>query len=139
MRLRRAEREHRSAPALIWLDPREFSQGKSVSGRQLKQPFIVFHRGSARPTNQENSQLRTSSCPAADGHCYNARPRRPHESSIVSIYCVWSARSGRIALTASAAQAPQEQGRGGAPQPPLQNLQVFPKDTPRAQVVTALP
>jgi hypothetical protein len=32
-------------------------------------------------------------------------------------------------LTASAAQAPQEQGRGGgAPQPPPQNLQVLPKD-----------
>ena len=40
-------------------------------------------------------------------------------------------------LTASAAQAPQGQG-GGAPPPPLQNLQVFPKDTPRAQVVTAM-
>src|SRR4026207_1390122 len=40
-------------------------------------------------------------------------------------------------LTASAAQAPQ--GReGGAPPPPLQNLQVFPKDTPRAQAVTAM-
>ena len=39
-------------------------------------------------------------------------------------------------LTASAAQAPQQ--GGGAPPPPLQNLQVFPKDTPRAQVVTAM-
>ena len=42
-------------------------------------------------------------------------------------------------LTASAAQAPQGQARGGgAPQPP-QNLQVLPKDMARAQVVTVLP
>ena len=40
-------------------------------------------------------------------------------------------------LTVSAAQAPQAEG-GGAPPPPLQNLQVFPKDTPRPQVVTAM-
>ena len=39
-------------------------------------------------------------------------------------------------LTVSAAQAPQEQGRGGgAPQPPLQNLQVFPKSMERAQLI----
>jgi Photosynthetic reaction centre cytochrome C subunit len=42
-------------------------------------------------------------------------------------------------LTASATQAPQGQGRGGgAPQPPPQNLQVLPKDMPRAQVVTIM-
>jgi hypothetical protein len=36
-----------------------------------------------------------------------------------------------------AAQGPPA-GAGGAPQPPLQNLQVFAKDTPRAQVVQAM-
>jgi hypothetical protein len=42
-------------------------------------------------------------------------------------------------LSASAAQAPQEQARGGgAPQPPPQNLQVLPKDMARAQVVTIM-
>ena len=42
-------------------------------------------------------------------------------------------------LTASAAQAPQGQARGGgAPQPPPQNLQVLPKDMARAQVVTIM-
>ena len=56
--------------------------------------------------------------------------------STASIVCGVLVLAG--SLTASAAQAPQEQGRGGAPQPPLQNLQVFPKDTPRAQVVTAM-
>jgi hypothetical protein len=39
---------------------------------------------------------------------------------------------GSIGLTA---QAPQGQGRGGAPQPPPQNLQVFPKDMARGQVL----
>jgi len=42
------------------------------------------------------------------------------------------------AITASA-QAPQGQGRGGgAPQPPLQNLQVFPKDIARPQLLQAM-
>jgi len=37
------------------------------------------------------------------------------------------------------AQAPQEPGRGGgAPQPPLQNLQVFPKDIARPQLLQAM-
>jgi hypothetical protein len=44
------------------------------------------------------------------------------------------AMTGSLGIAAQAPQAAPPQG-GGAPQPPPQNLQVLPKDMPRAQVV----
>lgn len=44
-----------------------------------------------------------------------------------------------LAGSLASAQAPQEQGRGGgAPPPPLQNIQVFPKDIARPQLIQAM-
>ena len=46
-----------------------------------------------------------------------------------------------IAASIASAQTPPpagQQGRGGQPPPPMTNLQIFPKDTPRPQVVQAM-
>jgi hypothetical protein len=37
-----------------------------------------------------------------------------------------------------AAQAPPQQGAGGAPMPPITNLQILPKDMPRADLMTTM-